>query len=492
MKIQMSQLNRMILGAGIVWMSVATNTFAQAEEGENDPLNAVVKLQVSTLVPDFVHPWKAGTSGGEGSGVVIDQGLVLTCAHCVADSTHIRIRKQNEETIYEGTVAFIDNDCDLALVRVSDAAFMRDIEPMVLGDTSDVQDDVLAIGFPMGGDGISFTRGIVSRIEDQTYSQSLCSLLAVQVDAAINHGNSGGPVLNPHDGTIVGIAFQGDEDGESLGYMIPPEIIRHFLKDIEDGRVDGFFSSVFVPLPLENEAARRCLGMKEGQTGTLVLDVAKILGPDQIRPGDVVLEVDGYVVANNGNIRIEGNDRRSMSYPFYMRQIGESVPVKVLRDGEELTLSIPILRRTRQCRNFMYDRVPDYFVFGGYVFTTASYNFLDRLNGGFHDNVFDDPTEPGQEAVVLTDVLADTVTDGCSWAKATKVRTVNGAPVKNLRHLVELLSSTTEEFVRLTLDDNTEYDVTLFLDVKQLREATPRILERYRIPADRSSDLMGK
>ncbi len=491
MKTQTAKFNRMFLGIGIALMSGMIPARAQGEaEDAAEPLNAVVKLQVNTLVPDFIHPWKADVGGIEGSGVVIDKGLVLTCAHCVADSTHIRIRKQNEETAYEGTVAFIDNDCDLALVRVADSAFMRDVEPMVLGETPDVQNDVLAVGFPMGGDGISFTRGIVSRVEDVTYAQSMRSLLAVQVDAAINPGNSGGPVLNPGDGTIVGIAFQGQSAGESLGYMIPPEIIRHFLKDVEDGRVDGFFSNVFIPQPLEDGAARRCLRMNEGQTGTLIVDVAKIIGPDLIRSGDVVLEVDGYAVANNGNIRIEGNRRRSMGYPFYMRQIGESVPVKVLRDGKELEFSIPIFHRTVGCREFMYDRAPDYFVFGGYVFTTVSYNFLNLLNaGGFCDNVFADPDEPGQEAVVLSDVLADTVTDGCAWAGASKVRAVNGVRVKNLRHLVELLSSTTDEFVRMTLDGNTWYDLILFMDVKQLREATPRILERYRIPADRSPDL---
>lgn len=69
------------------------------------------------------------------------------------------------------------------------------------------------------------------------YSHSLRNLLTVQLDAAINPGNSGGPVF--YGSKIAGIAFQGHRKGENLGYMIPCEVIRHFLKDIEDGRVDG-------------------------------------------------------------------------------------------------------------------------------------------------------------------------------------------------------------------------------------------------------------
>ncbi len=132
--------------------------------------------------------------------------------------------------LYHGSVQFVDNDADLALVGVEEPAFMNGITPMEIGETPHVQDDVLAVGYPLGGEDISYTRGIVSRIEDIRYSHGWTHLLGIQVDAAINSGNSGGPVLDLKSGKIAGIAFQGlgKEEGESLGYIIPPEIIRHF------------------------------------------------------------------------------------------------------------------------------------------------------------------------------------------------------------------------------------------------------------------------
>ena len=247
----------------------------------------MVKLEVQTAEPDFVRPWRTDVRGGDGSGVVIGDGRILTCAHCVADATYIRVRKNNEDSLYHGSVEAIDNDCDLALVRVEDPAFMEDVAPMEIGDTPPVQSDVLAVGYPIGGNGISFTRGIVSRIEDIRYEQGWTTLLAAQVDAAINPGNSGGPVLDMETGKIGGIAFQGNKRGEALGYMIPTEIVRRFLKDVGDGRVDGVPDPTFVYGSLESEAARRFLGMDGAQTGVLVEDIRGGTNASPLRVGDV-------------------------------------------------------------------------------------------------------------------------------------------------------------------------------------------------------------
>ena len=476
--------------AGVAAEPLFEDVSAEEEDGDADidPFGAVVKLEVVSRESDFVNPWLSSTSGADGSGVVVAPGRILTCAHCVADATHIRVRKNNEDSLYQGALEFVDNDCDLALVRVEDPAFMHGVVPMSIGETPALQDMVVAVGYPLGGDGISFTRGIVSRIEDIRYSQSLSRLLGIQVDSAINPGNSGGPVIDAATLEIVGIAFQGRDDGESLGYIIPPEIIRHFFTDIEDGRVDGFPQSPFACGGLECAASRRYLGMAPDQSGLLVENVAIALGTNSVRTGDVLLEIDGRSVANNGNIRIDGNERRSYAYPIYLRQIGESVPAKVLRGGQVLDVSFPAIRKSLRVRPFMHGKKPDYYVLGGFVFSTLSLDFL-RLDVSFHDDILAERTAPDDEAVVITDVLADSATEGYLGVGGSLVRTVNGVKVRNLRHLVEIVESCHDEFLRIMLDCDDEYDTPVYLDLNLLREATPRILERYDIPSDRSKDL---
>lgn len=88
------------------------------------------------------------------------------------------------------------------------------------------------------GDNVCVTKGVVSRIDRSNYSHGRTTLLAIQVDAAINSGNSGGPVLMGDH--VVGIAFQCLTSGENIGYIIPVPVINHFLEDLErNGRYTG-------------------------------------------------------------------------------------------------------------------------------------------------------------------------------------------------------------------------------------------------------------
>ncbi len=481
--------------AAVAALALAGHVYAQAEEQMdeeegNDLLNAVVKLEVQTSEPDFIHPWRVKTGGGDGSGVVIAPGRILTCAHCVADSTFIRIRKNNEDSFYHAEPFFVDHARDLAIVKVDDPAFMANIRPMEIGETPPVQTEVVAVGFPMGGRLISFTRGIVSRIEEIRYAHSWTDLLAAQVDAAINPGNSGGPVLDMATGRIAGIAFQGNKRGEALGYMIPTDVIRCFLKDVEDKRVDGVPDHLFAVEELESEAARRFLKMKAGQSGLHIAKVSPDIGTNSLLAGDVLLEVDGNRVANNGDIRLPGNRIRTYFHPFQMRQIGDTVPVKLLREGKILECDVPVAKRNLKTRGFLYDEKPDYFVCGGLVFTTLSYSFLLNNRIRIHDDPSDD-TKPadGEKFVVLSDVLADICVEGYIGSAGVHIRSVNGVKVRDLRHLVELVDGAKGEFLQLGVDDDNEWDSLMVLDLEALRKATPRVMERYRIPSDRSEDL---
>ena len=467
---------------------------ALAAERGNDPVNAIVKLEVSTAKSDILCPWENRTESSTGSGVVIDKGRILTCAHCVVDASYIRIRKQNEDTLYHATVLFVDDDADLALVKVEDPKFMVDITPLEIGETPHVQDDVLAVGYPIGGEDISYTRGIVSRIEDIQYSHGWTTLLGIQIDAAVNPGNSGGPVLDMKSGKIAGIAFQGKdrEKSEALGYIIPPDIIRHFLADIRDGKVDGFPDIMFAWNQMESPVKRRYYKMGTGRTGVIVDHVDSVVGNDSIHTDDVILEVDGYKVSNNGKIRLQGGVARSLFYPLYIRQIGEKIPVKVLRKGVVVDTSIVAAKKNLRIRGWMYNARPDYFVYGGFVFTTLSYDYMVRTHADFHDDISKDKKFHDDELVVISFCFADKGIEGYLGAAESLVRSVNGVKVRNLRHLTELVDQCHDGFVCFGLDKDTEWDVKLIVDAKEMRETTARVMKRNLIPADRSEDLRAK
>ena len=299
---------------------------------------------------------------------------------------------------------------------------------MEIGDTPHVQDDVLAVGYPLGGEDVSFTRGIVSRIEDIRYSHGWTMLLGIQVDAAINPGNSGGPVLDMKSGKIAGIAFQGKdkEKSEALGYIVPPDIIRHFLSDIQDGRVDGFADVLFEWNQMESPSKRRFYKMDSGRTGVIVDHVDSALGNDSVRKDDIIIEIGGYKVSNNGKIRLQGGVARSLVYQLYMCQVGAKIPVKVLRKGVVVETSIVASKKSLRIRRWLYNRRPDYFVYGGFVFTTVSYDYLVHCEPRFHDDITKSKEFSEDEAVAVSFCFADKGIEGYLGIAKSLVRSING------------------------------------------------------------------
>merc|ERR1719261_2011612 len=126
-----------------------------------------------------------------------------------------------------------------------------------------LEDDVLCVGFPVGGETISVTSGVISRIEVTTYTQAAAELLGIQIDAAINSGNSGGPAFN-EAGECVGVAFQslGADEAENVGYVIPTVVVMHFLNDLmKHGKYTGFPTLGVEIQTMENPHLRESYGM---------------------------------------------------------------------------------------------------------------------------------------------------------------------------------------------------------------------------------------
>ena len=162
-------------------------------------LRSVVKVLCVSDSPDYDQPWQShGPTSNSGSGSIIttDQGpRVLTNAHCVSDHVFVEVRRFGKSQKFEAEVQALGHDCDLALLTVEDEEFFEGTTPIVLGHLPRLSERVSVCGYPIGGERLSLTEGIVSRIELVSYAQANRELLAVQIDAAINSGNSGGPVL---------------------------------------------------------------------------------------------------------------------------------------------------------------------------------------------------------------------------------------------------------------------------------------------------------
>lgn len=446
----------------------------------------------TTQEPDFDCPWQARTpSSSTGSGVIIGPDQILTGAHVVANATFLQVQKISDPNKVVARLAAVCHDSDLALLTVEEPDFCADIEPAEIGELADLRDRVSVVGFPVGGEEISITEGVVSRIEVQRYSHSQRHLLALTVDAAINKGNSGGPVFK--DGKVAGIAFQKLTGADNIGELVPTPLIKRFLAGIPAGKhadVPGLGVST---QNLENPLLRQRVGLGPDDTGVLVIAVeygGTAWG--SLEPGDALLEIDGLRIASNGTVRYRERYRTRYDVVLGERYVGDPLEVTILRDGTRRRLALDLRPLPRLVSRCQYDTVPSYFVYGGLVFQTLTRDYLTTWDKWWnkapkeflHYYYSGLRTEERQEVVILSQVLADEINVGYDHLANEAVSAVGGHQPRDLGDFVRTVSATSG-----LLELKTSSDGVIVLDTAEVAAANPRILERYHITRDRSPDL---
>lgn len=457
-----------------------------------DVEQAVVRIFATIQEPDYELPWQTRPiTSATGSGVIIGPNRVLTGAHVVANATFLQVQKVSEPTRFVAHVEAVCHDADLALLRVEDDDFMQGVEPARLGGLPQLREPVTVVGFPVGGDEVSVTEGVVSRVEVQRYTHSQHDLLTITVDAAINPGNSGGPAFQ--DGRVVGVAFQSLEEAESIGDLVPAPVVRAFIDAAETERVVQLPALSVTAQNLENPQLRAFLGMQATETGVLVNRV-EFGGAawGHLEAGDVMLAIAGHPIANNGTIRYHRRYRTRFNAVLTDCRLGEQVSIDILRRGERRTVRFPLAPRRTLVPANQYDRLPTYFVFAGMVFQPLTLDLLQtwerwedsapvELLHAYRAGV---RTEGGQEAVVLVEVLADDVNVGYESFAYDTIVAVGGVRPRDMRDFVARVDAAKDRVELLT-----STDAVLVVDVAAAAAASRRILDRYRIPADRSPDL---
>jgi S1-C subfamily serine protease len=456
----------------------------------------VVRVFATSQDPDFDGPWQARTpSNSTGSAVVIGKGLLLTGAHVVANATFLQIQKISHPDKAIARVKAVSHDCDLALLEVKDPPdFLDDIEPAEVGEMPKLRDEVAVVGYPVGGEEISITEGVVSRIEVQRYSHSQRHLLAVTVDAAINAGNSGGPVFD-HKHKVVGIAFQKLTGVDNIGEMVPPPIIRAFLDGVQKGKAPDIPALGITTQNLENALLRKQLGLGEGERGVVVLHIDHGGSSDGLlQPRDVITAIEGLPIANNGTVQFLGKHRTRYDVVLGYRYIGDKVKLDIKRAGKPKTIEITLNKWQPLVPRSSYDLPPQYLVYGGLVFQALTRDYLTTWDKWWNKapkeflNYYylGYRTAEQHEVVILTQILADDINIGYSHLYNEAVATLNGKQPLDMIDFVQSLSN-----ARGIIEITTTSGGMIVLDADEVRKVTPRILDRYHIPRDRTAGLPG-
>ncbi len=471
---------------------------ADITESARQVENSIVKIYTTTAAPDYFTPWRLMNPGqGTGSGALISDQRILTNAHVIANASYVQVQKHNDPNRYFAEVDFVSHASDLAILRVPDERFFDGMEPLEIGELPEPHTEVNVFGYPMGGRTLSITRGILSRVEHQTYAHSGEYLLAGQIDAAINPGNSGGPVIV--DGKIAGVVMQSVAGGraEALGYFVPPDIVRHMLVDSESGVYDGFPDLGFRTQDLESPAAKSAYGLSDDDSGVLVIKVFDDSPAHGIlRENDVLLSIEGYDIAGDSTIRISSSVQTNYKHAIDMKHIGELVQVEFIRHGERHREQLIAQRREDSytlVRSEAFDEIPEYKIYGGVVFVPLSMNLIKRWGRDWNRtapvnllaarNQWRTPERT--EHVVALQVLAADVNLGYHDLRTWIVESVNGEQVRDFSHFAHMLRDNQAPYV--VFSNMSGYQVVI--DHEEARQSESMILQRYRIPSAYSDGL---
>jgi S1-C subfamily serine protease len=281
--------------------------------------------RVVTPADPFFNPFgpTVQTQKALGSGFVIDKaGHIVTNYHVIAGATSVRVSFSNNES-FKAQVVGTDPTTDLAVLRVN--ASSRALTPLALGDSDRVQvgDQVIAIGNPFGLTR-SVTAGIVSALQRQITSPNQYTIdHVIQTDAAINHGNSGGPLIST-GGQVIGVNAQIDtastaeQNNAGIGFAIPSNTVKTVVGQLlKTGHAEHPFLGV-EPQPITSVLARLLhlptvsgmlvekvepgsgaeqAGLKGGTKQVTVSGESYTLG------GDIIVKVDGASVSSLATLR---------------------------------------------------------------------------------------------------------------------------------------------------------------------------------------------
>ena len=279
---------------------------------------------VEITVSGSADPSGEGQGQAQGSGFVIDdEGHIVTNQHVVDGATSISVLFWNGETA-SATLVGSDPSTDLAVIKVDASESL--LHPLELADSSEVAvgDGVLALGSPFGLEG-TLTTGVVSALHRQMPAPNQYAINdAIQTDAAINHGNSGGPLLNL-DGDVIGVNSQiesasGGNDG--VGFAIPANTVKSIVAQLLDG---GRVSHAYLGVSLTESASSEGAEVADVRSGSPAAEAG-------LQAGDVVTAVDGDELSSTAELQTAIDAKRP----------GETIELTVLRNGETSTLRVEL------------------------------------------------------------------------------------------------------------------------------------------------------
>jgi hypothetical protein len=480
-------------GAAVLVLSLLAPV-AAASEARTAWEKGVVALEVTYQEWDEDQPWAKRRPGSRSAmAVVVDAGgpRLLTSAQMVAGATLVRAEKHGRATRTTARLDRVDRAVDLALLAVDDPAFFADLKPVVLAEASPTSGVLRTARWR--NQQLEAATSRIKRYEVGVgyYGTAGRPFLLLQTD--LSGGGWGEPVFAA-DG-LVGITESQDE---LSARAIPVETVAPFLdRAREPGSTTGPPDLGFTWQVNEEPALARYLGQSGEPRGVLIAAVPwGSTGCGVLRPRDILLEIDGQAIDASGYFRHPRLGRLGIGAILAGRRVGEQVPARLLRQGEEMQVTLE-LREYPVALDLVPERrgpePPPYLIAGGLVLRELDGDFLRSWGTEWWRKAPLDLVvlrhrersrqAPGRRRVLLLlSVLPGPYTVGYQDLRDQVVRRINGQDVDSVRAAVAALARPQGDYQVVELEPSGERD-RIVLDAAGFDQATATALEEYGMPA---------
>ena len=448
-------------------------------KGDGDLGSHLVNLTVTAQRWDLAQPWaKSPPTKRFAYATVVDtpDGLaLLTSASTVQNATVLQVTKNGRNVEQTARLLVEDREQNLALVTVDAPGFFDDLAPARIARAPLTSGDITLARWR--GSQLETATGRVARPTVVDSATGVTDMVTLRVSTDMANGGSGEPAFRR--GQLVGVA-QGTLGSELS--LLPAQHIEAWLATATRDDRPWAGTLGLSEQAITSEVMVKWLGLDRPR-GLLITGVPQGSSAcGQLRRGDVLLAVDGLELDGEGNIEHPVYGRLYYEYQIGQHREGDTVPLRIHRDGKTIELSLPLRRYHGEHWLVPTDQAgpPPYLMAGGLVFrelsdTTPTRSTELRLLTGLMRQAQSDDR---RRIIVLTQVLPDPYTLGYHAQGDEAVATVNGRPIDSIDDVVEALKTPVGGHHIIEMWPNPVL-MTVVLDAAGLEAATARIAAAY-------------
>jgi hypothetical protein len=447
----------------------------------------LVEIEITKTAYNYQIPWNSSSQQSRKNGIVIADNQILTTADGFSGQTLCRIRKGGITHQYTATLKWVDYYANIAILGVEDPAFWEGMQPTRLADK-----------IPQSGK-LEIIRWRGGRIEEraaeiiQLYvgKSKMSYVNHLQLSASTEMDGTGWSEVILTKDEIVGLTTSYSNNKITI---LPAPFIASVLERKSSSEDLGIGHFDFSVMSGKNPALLQSKGMQNSDIGVVVTKVGtRRLASNSLHVGDVLLEINGFEIDNDGKY-IDPTYGRLSLYGLATRNnvAGDSLPMRIWRDNQEQVINYKLPRADFEkdlVPEHLYDQAPEYLIAGGLLFQPLTGPYLNTFGQNkplllqYYSRNAELPERHG--LVVLSSVIPDNYNLGYESARQLIVDRINGQTIDTIADIAEALTHPQDGFHRIEFmpDQGLRH---LVLDAATMEAATQRILQHYNIPKARA------